>query len=187
MKKIIVYGSKDFARVIKHLVIQCGHIFIGFVDDYNIGEDIIGTYEFAKQEYPASNYEYVIAIGYNDLKARWSIFQKVIGDGFSVATLVHPQSNMDPSTHLGIGNMIMRGVTIDVNVEIGSLVVLWPGTVVNHDVTILNNNFISPNATICGFVNIGNNCFIGAGSVIVNNMSISNDAFIKAGSVYFNK
>lgn len=187
MKQILIYGSKVFGQVIKDLVLQCGHNFVGFIDDYSTGEEIVGTFDHVKENFSKDNYEIIIAVGYLNLQARWSVYQKVISEGYRVATLIHPKAYVRNFDKVGNGCIIMAGTIVDINAEIKDLVVIWPGVVINHDSNIDSNTFLSPNSTICGCVKIGKNCFVGAGSVIVDHTNVPDDSFIKAGSVFYIK
>ncbi len=69
--KLLVYGSREFGRVLKSLVIDCGYDFGGFIDDFSTGEEIIGTYQNVLKKYSSKNFGIVIAIGYKNLVARW--------------------------------------------------------------------------------------------------------------------
>lgn len=175
----------DFGKVIKNLVIQCGHEFIGYIDDYNAGGEVIGTYNQIKSKYSSEEYEIALAIGYNNLPARMDVANRIMQDEYTIATLVHPQAIIDPSVKIGNGCLLMRGAIIDVNVTLDNFVVVWPGVVINHDTYVGTNTFVSPNATICGFVNIGYNSFVGAAAVVINNTCVPNQTFIKAGKVYY--
>lgn len=182
--KLLVYGSLEFGRVLRELVISCGHEFVGFIDDFHGGEAVVGTYAEASQRYPSDAYGIVIGIGYNNLAARLGIYRKVRSDGYSSPTLIHNQACVHQSATIGDGSIIMSGAIIDVFSILGDIVVMWPGAVVNHDSTIGSNTFISPNATICGFVRVGGNCFIGAGAVVVDHRVVPDETFVKAGVVF---
>lgn len=187
MKKIIVYGSKVFGSVIRDLVTQCGYEFVGFIDDFSIGENILGDFDFITKNYPKEEYEIVIAIGYFDLQARWTVYQKVVKYGYETPSLIHPAAYVRNVDKIGKGCIIMAGAIVEINAEIKDFVVILPGAVVNHDSIIGPNTFLSPNSTICGCVNLGHSCFIGAGAVVVDHNNIPDKSFIKAGSVYYTK
>jgi len=184
LKKILVYGSRDFGQVIKALVKNCGYEFSGFIDDFNTGDEIVGKFLEVCDTFSSENYEIVIAIGYNNLKERWKIYRKVSGAGYRIPHLIHPKAYVSESCKVGEGVIIMTGAIVDINVKLAELVVLWPGVVVNHDSEINANTFLSPNSTICGFVTIGENCFLGAGAVVVDHMRVPEDSFIKAGRLF---
>jgi len=62
-------------------------------------------------------------------------------------------------------------------------VILNTGSVVEHDVDILEYSHVGPNATICGGVRIGENVLVGAGAVIQPNLSIESNVIVGAGAV----
>lgn len=184
MKKILVYGSQEFGQVVKALVRKCKYEFIGFIDDFNTGEEIIGSYSEVCKSFLPQDFEIVIAIGYRNIKERWDIYQKVFLDGYNVPCLVHPQAVISDSCKIGQGSIIMAGAIVDVNVQLKELVVVWPGGVVNHDSVINANTFLSPNSTVCGFAEIGKDCFLGAGTIVVDHKKVPDGSFIKAGSLF---
>ena len=187
MKKVLVYGSKEFGHVVKDLVIDCNYEFCGFIDDYNTGNSIVGGFDFVKLNYSNDLYFIAIAIGYNNLKARWSAYNNVSNSNFKTITLVHPDAYVRDMEIIGSGSIVMTRATIDTKLNINDLNVFWPGVVINHDTIIGSNNFFSPNSTVCGCCNIGNNCFIGANAVISDHNSLENDSFVKANSIYYKK
>jgi sugar O-acyltransferase (sialic acid O-acetyltransferase NeuD family) len=187
VKKILVYGSQEFGQVVKDFVCQCGHEFIGFIDDYNIGQRILGNFTQVAKKFPYDAYDIAIAIGYKHLQARWNIFQRVRSLGYRFPHLIHPRAYVRDVEAIGEGTMVMANAVVDVRASIGPLVVIWPGVVVNHNSVIAANTFLSPNATVCGYVSVGESCFVGAGATIVDHTDVPPNSFIKAGAVYFKK
>ena len=187
MDKFLVYGSLDFGRVLRDFIDQCGHEFAGFVDDFNEGEEVVGTLEQAVQSHPPSEFCMAIGVGYNDLKARWAVTQKASRSGYRLPALIHPRAYVRSAEKVGAGTVIMAGALIDSNTSIEENVVIWPGVVVNHDNRVGANTFLSPNCTLCGFVTIGRSCFVGAGATIVDHVTVPDESFIKAGAVYKEK
>ncbi len=187
MKKLLIYGSMEFAVVIKDLAITCDHEFAGFIDDYTTGGEIIGNYEDVRKDFCPESYDIAIAVGYKDLKARWAVYKKVSEDGYNVPVIIHPSAYVRDISCIGSGSIVMAGAIVDLNAKVGELCVLWPGVVVNHDSSIGNNTFLSPNSTVCGCVEIMGRSFVGAGSVIVDHVTVPEGSFIKAGSVFTDK
>ena len=182
---LLVYGSKEFGRIVKELVLHAGHECAGFVDDFSEGPGIIGTYEQARRDFPPGpSTGIVVAVGYGHLAARWSLYQRIKGDGYAVPALVHRAAILAPDVRIGEGAIVMAGANVDVFSEVGELTVLWPGAIVSHDCRVGRNSFVSPGATLCGFVTTGPGCFIGAGAVIVDHRAVPEGAFVKAGSLY---
>lgn len=177
--RLLIYGSKEFAATVSELVRHAGHEVVGMIDDYNCGPGIVGNFESILQNYPASDYGIAVAIGYSNIPARWSIWQKIRSAGYKTPTLIHPRAYVADSAKIGEGAMVMAGAIVDVRSEIGDLVVLWPGACVNHDVRVGSNCFISPNSTLCGFSQVGSHSFIGAGSVVADHGQVPEASFLK--------
>lgn len=182
--KLLIYGSKEFGKVLRDLAIGCGHDFVGYIDDLHSGSDVVGSYESAKRLHPPGSVGVVVAIGYEHLDARWRIYQRVVADGYAVPTLVHERAYVRSLESIGRGSVIMATAVVDVGATLGDLTVLWPGAVVNHDGAIGANTFVSPNATVCGYARVGLSCFIGAGAIVVDHCSVPDNSFVKAGRVF---
>ena len=82
----------------------------------------------------------VIAVGYNNLKFRSSIFNKFKGL-IPFHNIIHPNSQIDYSSSLGEGVIVLSGTIIGLNTQIGDNVILYPGCIVSHDTTIGNHCF----------------------------------------------
>jgi sugar O-acyltransferase (sialic acid O-acetyltransferase NeuD family) len=184
--KLLIYGSKDFGRLVRELVTACGHEAIGFVDDVSPdGEGVVGDYPAARRKHPPGDgVGMVIAIGYKNLAARHQVWTRVRADGYVTPALVHPTAIVAPGVKIGEGAIVMAGANVDAFSEIGALGVLWPGAIVSHDSRVGENSFLSPGAIVCGFVTTGRHCFLGAGSVIIDHRDVPDGAFVKAGAVY---
>jgi sugar O-acyltransferase (sialic acid O-acetyltransferase NeuD family) len=178
--QMLIYGSKIFALTVAELVKQCGHQAVGMVDDFNKGPGILGNFEEVSQNYSQMTYGFGIAIGYNNLAARWTAWNRVMAFSYQTPSLVHPSAYVADSAIIGKGVMVMAGATVDVRAKIDDLAVVWPGACVNHDSHIGRNTFISPNATICGCSIIGDHSFIGSGSVVTNHSKVPLNSIIKA-------
>jgi|SRR3990172_5838383 len=184
MKKLLIYGSMEFAGVVRDLSRACDYECAGYIDDYAVGGEIIGDYEHVRRKFPRDSCKIAVAVGYKDLKARWAVYEKVLGDGYDVPTIIHPRAYVRDISAVGRGSIVMAGAIVDFNAKVGELCVLWPGTVVNHDSTIGDNTFLSPNSTVCGCAEVMGGCFIGAGAVIVDHVTVPYGSFVKAGRVF---
>jgi sugar O-acyltransferase (sialic acid O-acetyltransferase NeuD family) len=184
LKRVLIYGSREFGQTVRALVEDCGAQFAGFIDDWHSGPTIIGSFVDAQAGFNRDGHDVAIAIGYKNLEARWKVYQSVIAAGYRVPALVHPDARVNRRATVSGGAMVMAGAVIDTNATVGSLAVVRPGAVVSHDTRIGENTYVAPNATICGSCNVGRNCFIGAGAVVVDHAHVPDGAFVKAGSVY---
>ena len=182
--KLLVYGSTTFGKVVRALVEDCGHEFAGFIDDINAGPDVLGSFDVVKASKPAAHFGCVNAVGYNNLKARQGVTDRIAAAGYALPSLVHPRAMVGRDSRIGAGTMVMAGAIVDCRCDIGAGVVMWPGSVVAHDTTIGGNTFLSPNATICGCSEVGVDCFVGAAAVVVDHAVVPAGMRIKAAERY---
>lgn len=184
MKKILVYGSREFGLVVRDLVGQCGHRFAGFIDDIDRGPEILGTWQEVSRSYDVAGHSVAMAIGYDHLRERRALCQRVHSQGYETPALIHPHAYVRDPAAIGLGAFVMAGAVVDVAARVGALAVIWPGATINHNAVVGANAFISPNAAICGYSVVGDDCFIGAGATIVDHRTVPSGSFVKAGSVY---
>lgn len=177
--ELLIYGAKEFAETVSSLVRDCGYRVTGMVDDYHVGDGILGPLDAVARSHPPADYGFAMAIGYSNIPARWRAWERVRSLGYRAPALIHPRAYVADSALLGAGVMIMAGAIVDTSAEVGDLAVVWPGACVNHDVVVGRNTFIAPNATVCGFARIGPHSFIGAGSVIVDHGNVPEASFVK--------
>lgn len=187
MEKFLIYGCRDFGKILRNLLKECNLNFAGFISDFDKGNEIIGNFEYVKQNYNPNEFSIINGLGYADLRNRWEIYMKIISAGYEVPNIIHPKAIISKSVKMGKGSIFMAGSIVDFNTEIKDLSVFWPGVIINHDCKIGNNNFFSPGSITCGFVDISDNCFIGAGATIIDHIKIENNKFILAGKIISEK
>ena len=181
--KLLVYGSRDYACLVRDHLQLCAHEFGGFIDDESAGVGIAGSYSEILRTHPRSQYGIAIGIGYKDLDARRSVLQRLERDAWQLPPLIHPRAWIRDLSSIGNGAVIMAAAAVELNAVIEAGCVLWSNVVVSHDCRVGANSFLSPSVTVCGFARIGRDCFVGAGAVIVDHCSVPDGSFIRAGEV----
>ena len=79
----------------------------------------------------AGTAEAVAAVG--EPIVRKKLFEKLTVDGFSLATLIHPDVHIPKTTSVGRGTVIQQGCFISCNTVIGENVCIQPHVNVGHD------------------------------------------------------
>ena len=184
MKRLLVYGSREFGLVVRDLAGQCGYQFAGFIDDLERGPEILGAWQEVSRSHDPARHGVAMAIGYRHLPERRALCERVRALGYEMPALIHPRAYVRDAAAVGAGSFVMAGAVVDFAARVGPFAVIWPGATINHHADIGANAFISPNATICGYSVVGENCFVGAGATIVDHRSVPAGSFIKAGAVY---
>lgn len=177
--QLLIYGSREFAETVAELALDCGHEVAGFIDDFSPGPRILGTLDEVQKTHPPRDYGIAVAVGYSQLAARWTAWQRVVAAGYVAPALVHPRAYVARSASVGQGTLLMAGALVDVRAKIGEIAVVWPGACVSHDCVVGENCFISPNATLCGYVELGSHSFIGAGAAVVDHCVVPPSTRIK--------
>jgi len=122
-----------------------------------------------------------IAIGQIDTEKRNNIYSKVLGLGFSIPTIISPNSYVSKHADIGNGNIIMHGVIINAGVRIGDGCIINSRALIEHGVQIEDGCHISTNSVLNGNVKIGSGTFIGSTACIKDNISIGRNCIIGMG------
>jgi sugar O-acyltransferase (sialic acid O-acetyltransferase NeuD family) len=182
--KLLLFGGKSFADTTEELASICGYEVIARIDDYDPRPPYVVTLDAASQMYDPASHFIALAIGYKNLRARLTAYQRIKQLGYRAATLIHPTAYVSPTASIGSGSLVMAQSCVDCRSSIGDVCVLWPKACINHDTSVERNTFISPNATLCGNVRVGESSFIGASAIIVDGASLAPNTFLKMGTVY---
>lgn len=189
MKKLLIVGSGDLGAQIAQIADLTGsYQVIGFVDDWvkrgalKHGFPVLGKIEDAQTLFRDGAFDEIsVAIGYRHMKSRSSVIEKFL-TGIPLATVIHPQSNIDPNAIVEPGVVVFIGVTIDAYAHIKQNVLLNAGVIVAHDTVIGEHSFVSPGVHFAGFIKVGARCIIGIGSIIIDNIEIVSGTRIGAGA-----
>lgn len=183
-RPILVYGASVFGQVLRQLILDCGRPFAGFIDDWNKGAEILGTFSEVTARRPSDEYDVVLGIGYKHLAARRAVAARVRSLGYTLPVLIHPRSYVSATATLEQGGIVMATAVVDLSSAVGELCVLWPGAILNHHCVLKGNCFLSPGSIVCGNSHVGLDCFLGAGAIVTDHVTVPNESFLRAGRVY---
>jgi acetyltransferase EpsM len=180
MKKLFcIYGASGHAKVIIEIIQNSGSFIKELYDDdptkksllnYTVGND--------KAILSIPQVEWVIAIGNNIIRKKVAINNSLL---YGLA--IDVKSSLSSTVELGIGTVIMPGVSVNSSTEIGTHCIINTNASIDHDCFLGNYVHISPNATLCGGVNVDEGTHVGAGAIIIPGIHIGKWAIIGAGSV----
>jgi len=181
---IFIFGASGHAKVVIDLVEREGRYAIGGLFDDNQalwGQEIFGYQVLGGQE-ALNKHEIVllIAIGDNATRHRLStVFQR---QGFSFAQATHPSASISRGVTIGQGSVVMAGVVINADTNIGEHVIINTSASVDHDCVVGETAHIAPGVHLCGGVRIGERTLAGAGSTVIPNIRVGCDVVIGAGA-----
>jgi UDP-perosamine 4-acetyltransferase len=190
MKPLVIYGASypDVVKLIDKINSQlCKWEIIGFLDDVKkneidsfMGYPIIGGEEaipFCLQK----GCHFIINVS-NTSKNKLKVIKKLEKYQVEYATLISPGVDICYS-EIGFDCMIMDGVRLGANIQIGDHVAIRLNSTLSHNCIIEQNVFIGPGVTICGGAQIMEGSWIGAGAIIKNDIVIQPWCTVGMGSV----
>lgn len=189
--KLIIFGCSSFSTSILSLCKKINTIEVVAIcvdDEYLIsvpkiynGISVIGFTE-AQRLYP--NASYILAVGYKNMRARKSIYEKLKNINADIATLISPNAHIS-TDNIAPGCIIFDGVVVEQGAVINENVTIWSNATICHDVEIKSHCFIAANVTLGGFVKVGVLTFIGFSATVIDSITIGCECLVGAGSLVF--
>jgi UDP-perosamine 4-acetyltransferase len=193
--KIVLLGGGGHARVVIDLIRISGiYEIIGILDSQlEVGSSVSGISVLGNDTLLSDLYNKgirnaCIAIGsVKDNSRRKILYEKVKQVGFSVPSLLHPQSIVSKyNTKIYEGVQIMAGAIVQTCCSIGENTIVNTGAVIEHDCVVGNHVQISPGAVISGGCVISNSAFVGTGATMIHSIKIGSNSVVSAGAVVVN-
>jgi sugar O-acyltransferase (sialic acid O-acetyltransferase NeuD family) len=170
MKPLLIIGSGDHALVVADIARAAGRDSVRLADpeaDWDLGERPDG--------------EFVVAIGRNDLRARF--YGAALALGLAPVTLVHPSAILLGGSAVGSGCQVCAGAVIGVEARVGTNVIVNTGATIDHHDQLGDHTFVGPGAHLAGRVTVGSSAHIGIGATVREGVTIGAAAYIAAGAV----
>jgi sugar O-acyltransferase (sialic acid O-acetyltransferase NeuD family) len=160
---------------------DAGMTVIGFCDD---DPDLWGAQRLGLPvTRPDPGRDCLIALGVGQNAARQSLAARLVANGYTLTSVVHPAAVVDSRARMGVGGFVAAGAIVGVKAEIGDGVVVNTGASVDHDCRIAAFSHISPGVHLGGGVTVGTGAWLGIGSSVREGMVIGSWAIVGAGSV----
>lgn len=180
-KKLIIIGASGHGKVIADIAIKNGYEIIGFLDDDDTIQNVLGFPVIGKVE-KVPKYqevcEFVIAVGANAMRKKIAVMYNV-----EWATLIHPSTVIGMNVQIGRGSVVMANVVINPSTKVGQHCIVNTGAIIEHDNVLADYVHVSPNAALAGTVRVGESTHIGIGACVKNNLEISGGVVVGAGAV----
>ena len=189
MKDLVIYGNKNFARILKYYVDK-DDIHKRKVVAFTVSNDCIQEklfcnlpvipFEDLVNHFSPDQYEILLAVGNSKMnQIREHIFYECKGKGYTVASYHHSSCHID-SEMIGEGNIFLDNCLIAPFSKIGYGNLFWDNVIIGHDAIVGNFNTLSGHADTCGYAKIGNNCYLGKHSLINDFVSVADYTYVGA-------
>ena len=187
---VLIFGGGHLGRqIVHHIKNYCEANILGFIDDTKVvDEQIIGNLNCIggldearkKRKYEPDRVTIVFAIGYSDMCARRHALERVKDAGYSLFSVIHPRSIIEPGAKVGSGVIVLGGAILDQNVIIGDACFVDIGVRIGEDSIVGSNNYFSSGTTIGGGVTIGHSNFFGMDVTVTNEVHVASNVFVNA-------
>jgi len=190
MKKVIIFGVGNFAKLVHSYLKNSSHEVVGFtVNNHMLKETNflnlpVTPFENINKIFPPKDFCLFIAMGHTNMnKNRAKIFNECKKLGYELLTYIHPTSTIGEDVIIGENCLILENNVIQPFVTIGDDVIIWSNNVISHDVVIKEHCFIIHQVVISGYVTIESYCIIAANSTITNRITIARECIIGMGTL----
>jgi sugar O-acyltransferase (sialic acid O-acetyltransferase NeuD family) len=191
VKRVVVFGTGDFARVAHFYLSEDSPYEIAaftvheqyMADNKFLGLDVI-PFERLERTYPPEEYAMFVAIGYKRVnKARAEVYDICRSKGYGLITYINSRATHWGEIEIGDNCFIFEDNVIQPFVKIGNDVIMWSGNHVGHDSSIGDPCFIASHAVISGNVKIGPYCFVGVNATFRDGVTVAPECVIGAGAL----
>tara|TARA_R100000935_G_scaffold25092_1_gene44765 strand:+ start:131 stop:793 length:663 start_codon:yes stop_codon:yes gene_type:complete len=191
MQKIIIVGASDHCRYTIDIIEQQKKFEILGILDKSLkkgsifaGYPILGYLEIFDSKSTVEDINHgIIAIGDNYTRSKLVCEMLEINPEFNFVNAIHPSVIIGKEVSIGVGCVLMAGVIINNNCNIGNHCFLATKSSLDHDSTIRNFSSLSPGVTTGGRVLIGECSAIGIGATILHYKNIGNNCVIGGNSL----
>ena len=191
MDNVIVIGSGGHAKVVIDILQTMGDVFILGITSNSIpkGEkfntiEVLGDDESIVNTFDKSKVKLAMGLGgYRDNSLRTNVYEKMKSFGFTFINAIHPHSFISQSCKLGEAVTIFPGVILNTEVSIGNNSIIATSATIDHETIIGDNVLVSAGVTIGAYSKIGNQSLLALGAKVISGLIIGENTLIASGAV----
>lgn len=154
--KIVVYGVGGHAKVVLDVLEKVGVCaIVGLLDDsaelvgsMRSGYRVLGGRALFEGLIEEGVKGMIVALG--DNVRRRAVFDAARAAEFELVTAVHPSALLGSRVKVGAGSVLVAGVVVNVDAEIGDNVIVNTSASVDHDCRIGAHVHLSPGVRLAG-------------------------------------
>ncbi len=98
------------------------------------------------------------------------------------ATLIHPSASVAAGCSVGAGSIVLAGVVMTADVQVGRHVVLMPQVTLTHDDRVEDFATLCAGVTVGGGVRVGSGAYLGMSASVRNGVRVGRDAVLGMGA-----
>lgn len=191
MKKVVIFGTGDFAQVASiYLTKDSPHEVAAFtVDDAHrreqslLGREVV-PFEHLERTHPPTDFALFVAVGFRQVnQARAEVYARCKRKGYELISYVNSKATQWGEFTLGDNCFIFENNVIQPFVSIGNDVILWSGNHIGHHAKIGDHCFLASHAVVSGRVRIDDYCFVGVNVTIRDGITVAKSSVLGAGAL----
>ena len=181
---LLLIGASGLAREVLPLAAGSGHDVLGILDDQHAdlpptigGVPVLGPVVSAAA-HPAARL--LLCIGPSRIRAA---VHGRLGPRARYATVMDPSVRNPAGCPVGIGSILLAGVTITADAHVGAHVVAMPGVTVTHDCRVADFATLAAGVSLGGGVQVGRAAYAGMNASVHPGVRIGAGAVVGMGAV----
>ena len=183
-ERLILFGRGGHAKVVLEAILAASPACQVAILDDSGGTDqtpLLGMKVSGDRSWLATEWlDVPVFPGIGTNGPRASLIEWLIGQGRTLATIVHPAAVISPSARIGAGCFFAAGSIVNADAEIGDGTIVNTAASVDHDCRIGRFSHIAPGVRLCGNVSIGDRTLVGSGSAVTPGVKVGSGATIGA-------
>jgi sugar O-acyltransferase (sialic acid O-acetyltransferase NeuD family) len=191
MKKLIIFGIKDFAQLAHYYFTNdSSYEVVAFsLTTKYIGRETsleglpIVPFETIERVYSPKEYAFFVPMSPSNMnKDREKIYMQTKEKGYEIVSYVSSRATIFDNVKVGENCFILEDNTVQPFVKIGNNVILWSGNHIGHHSEIEDHVFVSSHVVLCGHTKIEPYCFLGVNSTVKENTTLKQGTFVSMSS-----
>jgi sugar O-acyltransferase (sialic acid O-acetyltransferase NeuD family) len=124
-----------------------------------------------------------VALGIGCNRTRLGLFERLLAEGHTIVTVVHPSAVVASGSVLGAGCYVGPLAVVHTDAQVGRACIVNSGAVVEHDSVLGDGVHVSPRAALGGNVTLGDCAHVGLGASVLPGVNIGARSVVGAGAV----
>ena len=190
MKKVVVFGTKDFAQLaffyVQHdspyevAAFSVNRAYLGGVASFE-GLPLV-PFEDVEKFYPPDQYAFFVPMAPTRMnKDREKIYLETKQKGYELISYVSSRSTVYPNNRIGENCFIWEDNTFQPYAAIGNNVTVCTHNIIGHHAQVGDHVFLA-NAVLTGHTRIGNYCFFGVGTSVREGVTVAEGTYVAMNS-----
>jgi acetyltransferase EpsM len=184
---LYVFGASGHGKVVAEAALASQRFLLkGFLDDdpARHGSTVLGLPVAGGIEATRGLQGQVqVALGIGSNRARLDVRERLVREGHTVASVVHPSALVASGVRLGDGTYVGPQAVIHTDAQVGRACIVNSAAVVEHDGVLGDGVHVAPGAVLGGTVTLGEGVHVGINASVLPNLSVGDWSVVGAGAV----